>query len=600
MSFKFNLLHLLIIIIFLCIFYFAYHYYYEKKTQENFENNDYQGLSAYYKDSVNSNDIQNYLLPRWSTKKLQDSELTSQTVLSGLSDPWTGTFTNFDLGNTTPLATDTFCVIRKLGDKILFTIGLRSMQNSNISATSNDISTISNPYYTIQGTAKIERSMPNGNTINYYATVEDASTSTTSPANNGLLYLPVNGDQIQLSVTVNQVDKSKSYNLYFKNNNVNRYTFDKFTTSNINKGTLSNDGSQSSNYFNYDNEIIQPFYIMNTSVNNSTQFTDLNCQPGKRLCTFENSTNDGNTYYGCATDNSDFIDSATGACKFPSSDVSSGTISSVCTLNSSTVQIKDSNNSNANVSVCVPFYNLNIGGYDFMLNKIMSDESSSGAADGKLLSCQFIKNMPKTYNYLIMYFYDKQNFSNLSFQYWGESSNESRLLTVKNELNTAFSKLVDGNTFKNFINTKLSSLGIGTTDNTVYTSPSVKWELNTDLGNLSCYFSIYSKPVNTKPSYYIQAQPNGTLNMTLLDGGFDKYFTLLNVSHSDSNTGNIRYFAGDLRSSNGLYLSPGNSSITELTPVSGTNERVCTLVSTPPSGKWVIIGYQSSVTNPLA
>ncbi len=135
MSFKFNLQHLLFIIIFLCIFYFAYHYYYEKKNQENFENNDYQGLSTYYKDSVNSNDIQKYLLPRWSTKKLQDSTYDSSTVLKGISNPWTGTFTNFELGNTTPLAADTFCVIRKLGDKILFTIGLRSMQNSNISGT---------------------------------------------------------------------------------------------------------------------------------------------------------------------------------------------------------------------------------------------------------------------------------------------------------------------------------------------------------------------------------------------------------------------------------------------------------------------------------
>lgn len=86
--------------------------------------------------------------------------------------------------------------------------------------------------------------------------------------------------------------------------------------------------------------------------------------------------------------------------------------------------------------------------------------------------------------------------------------------------------------------------------------------------------------------------------MTLLEGGFDKYFTLVDVIHDSTNY--PTYFAGHLRSSNGLYLNPGNSSIHELSPVTGTNERVCTLTSQPPSGYWVILGYNKSSTDPLA
>ncbi len=592
MNIKFNLHHLLIIIILLCIMYFAYHFYYEKKTQENFENNDYQGLSAYYKDTVNSNDIQNYLLPRWSTKKLQDSTEDSSTVLKKYSDPWTGTYTNFTLDNTTPLSTDTFCVIRKLGDKLLFTLGPRSMQNSNLTTDSstamgNDITDDINPYYTIQGTAKIESSSSTmGNAI-------IKSVSTTN--NSGLSYLPAVDDLIKLSVTT--TGTTKSHILKIINNNQDKYIFNNQVSSTVNNGT--NTVTQSSNYFNYDKEFIQPFYTMNTTGANSTQFKDLNCAPGMKLCKFSVS---GTDYYACA--DSDNIDGDN--CNFLSTDVSGtgavGTYDSskVCVLGttsaSSTSDVQTTYNDssgnvqNVNVSPCNPNYNINIGGYDFMLNKITTDN--------KLNSCNFIKDMVKTNNCLIMYFYDKKNFSNLSFQYWGESSNESRLLTIKNKLNTAFSNLDRSTTFRTFIDSL--SLSTGTLDKTVYTTPSINWEINPDMGNLSCYFSICSKPVNTKPSYYIQSQTNGSVNMTLLNGGFDKYFTLLNEKTGNANGTNINYFAGDLRASNGLYLSPGNSSITELSPVTGTNERVCTLVSSVPSGKWVIISYPSSVTNPFA
>ncbi len=618
MKFKFELYHLLIIIVLLCIFYFIYRQYEERKTQEKFENQDYQALSAYYKNSTDSNDIQKYLLPLnnpWSVRKVNEPETPSSTILSQIVDPWTGTYRNYDYTNTNNLsADDAILVLRKLGDQVSFTVGKRSMLNYGTPTDDNDITNNKNPYYTTIGKAKI-------------------SPVTYMFFNNKIDFVPKTGSTRVFSATITHIgqDHSGFNNLFtvntsiisitltYDNNNtwnftkaeiidgLNKKAFNYKQSATINMGNISSNINQSSKIFNYNNDIIQPFYIMEeTDENTGTLFKDLNCGFGKQLCTFVNSTNDGNTYYGCAsTENI-----SDGNCNFTSSIVSNESvdINKVCALGmqnsgntqgsnleiGSTYSIKytgtDGTPFTANVQRCDPNYDVNIGGYDLMLNKIQDDEAS-----GKLKSCTFLSDMTDSYNYYIMYFHDKNNFMNLSFQYWGESNNESRLLMVKNILNTQYAS--KDNSFKSFINT-LQSLNTGLDDKNDYTLPPVNYDIKPDLGNLSCYFSINSQQTKTKPKYYVQAQTNGNVNMTLLEGGFDKYFTLVDVIHDSTNY--PTYFAGHLRSSNGLYLNPGNSSIHELSPVTGTNERVCTLTSQPPSGYWVILGYNKSSTDPLA
>ncbi len=606
MKFKFDVQHILIVIIVLAIIYFIYRYYDEHKVQEKFENQDNQGLAAYYKDSVDENTIEKRLLPSWSTKSISEPTISSKQILKNELDPWTGTYRNFVVGNSAPTNNDTIMVVRKLGNKIKFTVGKRSMQSNTLSGSVIPENTSSYLYYTFNGTAQIQyndfkyydssnnvigiRVPLNGDKRKFVSKVTSIQTENNTSGISGI----TTTSNIELKETYD--NSTKKWNFTELNVSGPNLTFNQKEISIVNLGT--NYGGTTTEVYEYDKELIQPFYKMNIDDNKSNSFKDLNCPFDMKLCNFSINGQGslGTTNYACA--NSDHVD-VNGNCILTNeTNGSTLTSTTLCALGSKTNdEYGNFNNQqemeytssgvtkNVKLNVCSPNFNINIGSYDVMLNKIVDNSNK------KLFSCSWLSNMTSDKNYLMFYFYDKKNFSNLTFQYWGESNDESRLLTSKNRLNNLYKVLPSENTFKTFINS-LTSLNSGSNDNNTYNGTPVIWKTKQDLGELSCYFTINSMKTNTKPEYYLQAQTNGTVNMTLLEGGFDKYFTLIDTIEGGGT--NTKYFAGKLRSSNGLYLSPGNSSIFELIPGNGTNERVCTLTSTAPEGMWVIVCFNPS------
>ncbi len=579
----------LITLIILSILYFIYRFYEEKKVQEGFEGLDTQASSVYYKNTVDSNDLQTKIFSRNITKSVLEPDENASSVLNNIKDNFTGTWYNYNIDNSTytPSKNDSILVLRRIGDQIQFTLSLNDI---TYQTSGNNVSTATNPYYSLIGMAQID---PDDNKK---ATIVSVSQNRYNNPNAKL-------KDNSVTSTITDLTKFNGESLIYDAGKITFLKID-FTYSNLDyqlAGDESNFGI-GNKIFTYNKDIIQPYYEME-----ATQFSDVNCAPGFSLCTFTPSGSSGITGYACTTGTV-----TNGSCPNSTSDnrtgntINSSFMCSLGTKNSSGTYINSNNNLSKtensidySLTDCDPQYNIVMNGkMDMMINKIDDDNEN-------LNSCKYINDLTNnSKHYYILYFRNIDDVSSLSFQYWGESPNESRLVTIRTKLDQAIKNNTD---IMNCVKDILGAQATNTNQPILYNKASnnslVEWKLNKDLGNNSCYFTIGSKKTPTKPTYYLQSESNGLVHVSLFEGGINKYFTLEQTKKCDTETySDIDIYGGYLRASNGLYLSPGISSITELDPSStNTDARVCTLVSKPNvAGKWIIISSSKSFTDDLS
>lgn len=597
----------LITLIILSILYFIYRFYEEKKVQEGFEGLDTQASSVYYKNTVDSNDLQTKIFSRNITKSVLEPDETASSVLNNIKDNFTGTWYNYNIDNSTytPNQNDSILVLRRIGDQIQFTLSLNDINSINSSFKpllnqdgTSPVSDAKNPYYSLIGMAQINTD------DNTKATIISVSQNRYNNPNAKLIDGTVSSSLTSDFTTF--IGESLIYDTSAKK--ITFLTID-FTYSNLDYQLASDDESNfgiGNKIFTYNKDIIQPYYEME-----ATQFSDVNCAPGKKLCTFTPSGNSTLTGYACTSGTV-----TNGVCPNSTStdrtnySINSDFMCSLGTKNSLGNYTNSNSNSNNNLSKtegsstysltdCVPQYNIVMNGkMDMMINKI--DDNN-----GNLNSCTYLKDLTNnSKHYYILYFRNIDDVSSLSFQYWGESPNESRLVTIRTKLDQAIKNNTDVmNCVKNILGAQATNTNQPILYNKASNNSLVEWKLNKDLGNNSCYFTIGSKKTPTKPTYYLQSESNGLVHVSLFEGGINKYFTLEQTKKCETETySDIDIYGGYLRASNGLYLSPGISSITELDPSStNTDARVCTLVSKPNvAGKWIIISSSKSFTDDLS
>ncbi len=572
----------LITLIILSILYFIYRFYEEKKVQEGFEGLNTQASSVYYKNTVDSNDLQTKIFSRNITKSVLEPDQTAASILDSSADLFTGTYKEADTSVKTLGENYSILVLRKIGDQVQFTLSKNDVTYQDVAKATDDISNNKLPYYSLIGMAQIDDNT-NGSISATVKSIKQNNYNNSSYMSN-----------------INLIDKEK---ISVFGNKI--FFLGKYFSSTKKDYQLAGDDVNfgiGNKIFTYNKDIIQPYYEME-----ATQFSDVNCAPGKKLCTFTPSGSSGITGYACTkgTVTNGVCPNSTGNYEQNNSINSDfmcslGTKNSLGTYTNSNNNLsKTENTTDYSLTDCVPQYNIVMNGkMDMMINKI--DDNN-----GNLNSCKYINDLTNTNkHYYILYFRNVDDVSSLSFQYWGESPNESRLVTIRTKLDQAIKNNTD---IMNCVKDILGAQATNTNQPILYNKASnnslVEWKLNKDLGNNSCYFTIGSKKTSTKPTYYLQSESNGLVHVSLFEGGINKYFTLEQTKKCDTETySDIDIYGGYLRASNGLYLSPGISSITELDPSStNTDARVCTLVSKPNvAGKWIIISSSKSFTDDLS